>query len=235
MNWLKLLSLLAVITISTTLMSSSAYAFDPTSINMTLNNVQTTSYDDFDVLTIFFSLFNNNAESVLLTGHNMLYLNDTNANYWEISTDNHIEGISNTCPILNTTISSGQSENLQLCYVIPKSDEIGYSMVLNNDYYMMDMEIEEFTLESVSVSFKTTANLWCNDSISDSEYFTSVQSYIQQGDISVLRGESSIDIGTPVPDWVKNNACAWSNDAINQYQFLDGVYWLIDNGKVQLQ
>jgi len=40
--------------------------------------------------------------------------------------------------------------------------------------------------------------------------------------------------GATIPAWVKTNACDWSNDLISDYEFLDGIYWLIDNGKIQL-
>jgi hypothetical protein len=234
MNKINLLSLLGIILLTTTAFSTSAYAFDPTQINMTLNDVQTTSYTEFDVLTIFFSLFNNGTETSTLSGHNMLYLNDTNANYWEMSTDNHIEGMSNTCPILNSTINSGQSDDIQICYVIPKSADIGYSLVLNNDYYMMDWEIAEFTLEAVPFWFSSTASDWCTDRISDSEYFTIAQLDIQDPEFTILRTQSGEDVGTSVPSWVKTNACDWSNELISDYEFLDGIYWLIDNGKIQI-
>ena len=234
MNKLRLLSILAVALIAATMMSSSAYAFDPTQVNMTLNDVQTTSFPEFDVLTVFFSLFNNNTEPVSLSGYNMLYLNDTNANYWELSNDIHIDGISNTCPTLDSTIPSGQSGNLQLCYVIPKANDVGYSLVLNNDRFMMDLEIKEYVLESVPSWFTATANSWCTDVSTDSEYINSVQFMIEQGNIDVLRGISGTDLGSPIPSWVKTNACDWSNGLISEYEYLDGVYWLIDNGKIQL-
>jgi hypothetical protein len=233
MNKLPLLSLLAITVLLTTL-SVDVYAFDPTQVNMTLNDVQTTSYSEFDVLTIFISFFNNDVDTASLSGYNMIYLNDTNANYWELSTDAHIEGMTDNCPVLNSTIPSGASDNLQLCFVLPKSVDLGYSLVLNNDYYMMDWEIEEYTLEYVPQEFTTTAADWCSNTISDSEFTNITESQINNGTISVMRGQSGTDVGAVIPDWVKTNACDWSNDLISDYVFLDGLYWLIDNGKIQL-
>jgi hypothetical protein len=200
---------MAISLLSVTMVSGDAFAFDPTQINMTLNDVQTTSYPEFDVLTIFFSLFNNDVQTVSLSGHNMVYLNDTNANYWEMSTDNYIDGISDTCPNLNSTIPAGQSGNMQLCFVLPKANDIGYSLVLNNDQYMMDWEINEYVIESVPGWFKTTAASWCSDAITESQFTALVQTNIQDNIINVMRGQSGLDVGTQTPDWVKNNACDW--------------------------
>ena len=111
---------------------------------------------------------------------------------------------------------------------------IGYSVIINNNPSLMDMDINEFTLESIPDFFKTTAGAWCTDAITESEFINSTQSYIQTGTIKVLRGQSATDLGAQTPAWVKTNACDWSNDVISDYEFLDGIYWLIDNGKVQL-
>ena len=34
--------------------------------------------------------------------------------------------------------------------------------------------------------------------------------------------------------WTYPIPADWSNDIISDYEFLDGIYWFIDNGKVQL-
>ncbi|MEK0337984.1 MAG: peptidase, partial [Nitrosopumilus sp.] len=63
---------------------------------------------------------------------------------------------------------------------------------------------------------------------------SSVQSYIQDGTINVLRGQNGTDAGATIPAWVKSNACLWADSQLSDYEFLDGIYWLIDNGKIVL-
>jgi len=52
--------------------------------------------------------------------------------------------------------------------------------------------------------------------------------------MNVQRGQSGTDTGATIPAWVKSNACLWSENQISDYEFLNGIYWLIDNGKIQL-
>lgn len=217
------------------LLSTDTYAFDPIMVNMTLQDAQTLEFATYDVVKMFFSLFNGDSQQFNLSGHSMIYLNDTTATPWEYSSYMDLDSFTSTdCPILNTTINSGQSGNVQLCFVIPKTTDIGYSLVLNNDYYFKDWETNEFVLESVPSWFATTVDAWCIDTITDADYVNSVEFYIAQGTINVLRAQSGTDIGTAIPAWVKNDACQWSSSQISDYEFLDGIYWLIDNGKITL-
>jgi hypothetical protein len=212
-----------------------AFAFDVSTVNVTLADAQVDEYENYDIITAIFSIFNGDTQPAQFIGPNMLYLNDTNSDWWEYSNHNDLEGYSETdCPILDEVINPGNTTNVKLCYLVQHDAAIGYSVIANNHVGLMDMDTKEFKLEYVPDWFKTNANSWCNGQISDSDYINSIQFNIQQGIFSVLRGQSVVDSGTVMPDWVKNNACAWSNDVINQYEFLDGVYWLIDNGKIQL-
>ncbi len=217
------------------MLSADVYAFDPTMVNMTLQDAQISEFAKYDVVKMLFSLFNGDSQQINLSGHSMIYLNDTTATPWEYSSHMDLDSFTSTdCPILNATINSSQAGNVQLCFVIPKTTDVGYSLVLNNDYYFKDWETNEFVLESVTSSFNSTAADWCSDTISDSEFTNSTQSHIQNGTINVLRGQSGTDIGTAIPAWVKNNTCQWSSSQISDYELLDGIYWLIDNGKITL-
>jgi len=233
MKTATILTLLAIVAVS--MFTPSAFAFDATQFNMTLTDAQTTSFENFDIITLIFSLFNNDSESVSLTGHNMLYLNDTSDTQWEYTSHIDLPTLSSTdCPVLNATIPAGQSANVKQCFMVTNATDIGYDLVLNNNYYMMDWETNSFVLESVPDWFKTTAASWCSDAITEFEFTTLVQSNIQDDNINVMRGQSGLDVGAQTPGWVKSNACLWSTDQISDYEFLDGIYWLIDNGKIQL-
>jgi hypothetical protein len=230
-----MLKLLAIIVVAGSMTVSNAFAFDPTLLNMTLTDVQSDSYDNYDIITLDFSLFNNSTDSVTLSGHNMLYLNDTSDTQWEYVSHIDFPELSETdCPVLNSTIPSGQSGNIHQCFMVTNATDIGYNLVLNNYFYMMDWETQQFTLESVPSWFTTTANDYCTNIISESEYQTIIELELQDPEFYVLRTQSGTDAGDPLPDSIKNSACDWSNGQMSDYEFLDSIYWLIDNGKVQL-
>lgn len=217
------------------LFATPAFAFDISLVDISIQDAFVTEYVNYDIITAIFSVFNGDSEYSYFTGHNMIYLNDTNADWWEYSNHEDLDGISESdCPQLDTTIAPGNSTNIKLCYLVQHDATIGYSVIANNNPSLMDMDIKEFTLESVPGFFNTTAGAWCTDVISESEFINSTQSYIQTGTIKVLRGQSVTDLGATTPAWVKASACDWSNDLISDYEFLDGIYWLIDNGKIQL-
>ena len=234
MSKLPILFILAV-AIAASFSISESYAFDPQMISVTISDSQTQSFVDYDIITIVFSLFNGGTEDAVLSGHSMLYLNDTNSDYWEYVNHQDLDDFTETdCPSLDTTVSANSTSNVKLCFLTFNDVDVGYSVILENNDYLSGNQPNEFVLESVPDWFTTTANAWCTDTISDSEYINSAQSNIQGGIIDVLRGQSGTDVGAPIPAWVKTNACDWSNNQISDYEYLDGIYWLIDNGKIQL-
>lgn len=228
-----LISLLLMISIS--LLITPAFAFDSNLIDVSIQDGYVTEYNDYDIITMVFSVFNNNTQPAQFSGHNMIYLNDTNSDWWEYSNDSDLDGLSETdCPQLNATINPGNSTDVKLCFLVQHDPTIGYSVIVNNDEKLMDMDIQEFVLESVPTSFKSVASAWCSDLISESEFIELSQSNIQNGTINVIRGQSVPDVGSAIPSWIKSSSCDWSNELISDFEFLDGLYWLIDNGKIQL-
>ena len=135
---------------------------------------------------------------------------------------------------MDSVVNANSTASLKLCFLTTDEVDIGYSLVITGDDFSSEDQPKEFVLESVPSWFTTTANAWCTDTISDSEYLNSVEFNVQQGNIDVLRAQNETDLGATIPAWVKTNACDWSNDTISDYEFLDGIYWLIDNGKIQL-
>ena len=213
----------------------SAYSFNPDSFNMTLIDAQKIPYVNYNIITLTFTLFNNGNQDAVLTGHSMMYLNDTIGDYWEYSNYLDLDNYSSSdCPYLETFVSSYSSNEIKLCYLTSNEPDLGYSLILNDNRYFKDSNTKEFVLESVPNWFKSTAGFWCSDVITDSDFVSSVQFYIQDGIINVLRGQNGTDTGATIPAWVKSNACLWSDNQLSDYEFLDGIYWLIDNGKVQI-
>ncbi len=230
----KLSLIILAVTIVASFSITESYAYDPQMFNMTLNDVQTQQFAGYDILTLDFNLINSGTEDVTLSGHSLIYVNDTNADYWEFINYQDFGFTSTECPSLDATSIANSTTSMKLCFLTTDEVNVGYSLVITDDDFASENQPKEFVLESAPNWFTTTANAWCTDVISDSEYINSVEFNVQQGNINVLRAQSGTDVGAPIPAWVKASACDWSNDVISDYEFLDGIYWLIDNGKIQL-
>jgi hypothetical protein len=211
-----------------------AFAFDPQVFDMTLNDVQTQQFDGYDIVTIDFNLFNNGSEDIVLSGYSSIYLNDTNADYWEPINHRDFGFTETECPALDTIALVNSTTNIKLCFLTTNEVDLGYSLVIEDDDYFTEHSPKEFQLESVPDWFKTTAASWCSDAITESQFITLTQTNIEEGAINVLRTQSGLDLGAQTPDWVKNNTCLWSTDQLSDYEFLDSIYWFVDNGKIQL-
>ncbi len=48
--------------------------------------------------------------------------------------------------------------------------------------------------------------------------------------INVSVTSSSSSSSQSIPDWVKNNACWWSQDKITDTEFIDSIEFLINQG-----
>ena len=141
-------------------------------------------------------------------GHTMIYLNDTTASYWEYTSYVDLEAFSSQdCPILIATIDPGTSKNVKLCFIIPKDNSTGYSLIVNNNRYLKNLSTDEFMLEYVPGWFKTTAGAWCDGITTDTEYVEAIEFQINGGTIILLATVSGPDTSKPIPTWIKDNAC----------------------------
>ena len=81
---------------------------------------------------------------------------------------------------------------------------------------------------------KNVAEWWANDEISENEFLTGIEYLINNNIILLdfipcsLNTESqTISSAKLVPDWVKNNAKWWSEDLIEDADFVNGIEYLI--------
>ena len=77
---------------------------------------------------------------------------------------------------------------------------------------------------------KNVAGWWANGEISENEFLTGIEYLINNNIISLdsmpcgLLGTSHTEF---VPDWIKNNAMWWSEDLIEDIDFINGIEYLI--------
>ena len=226
---------IAVVLITASFSYSDAYGFDPQMVTMDVQDAQVSNFPTYDVWTLILSIFNEDSIPAQLSGHSMLYLNDTNGDYWEYVNYLDLDNSTTTdCPDLDVTVNSGQSQNVKLCFLVPTDINVGYTVVLNNHTSFKDMSTNQLPIEFVTDSFKSTAGDWCSNTITDSDFTNSVQTSIDQRTIITMSTQSGTDTGAAIPTWIKDNSCLWSFSQISDSEFLDGIYWLIDNGKIVL-
>ena len=77
---------------------------------------------------------------------------------------------------------------------------------------------------------KNVAGWWANGEISENEFLTGIE-YLINNNIISLGSMPCGRLGTSptesVPDWIKNNAMWWSEDLIEDIDFINGIEYLI--------
>jgi len=123
MKMLMLVLLMAAVAMS--LSVSESYAFDPQVFDMTLNDVQTQQFTGYDIITLDFNLINSGSEDITLSGYSTIFLNDTNADYWEPI--NHLDfGFTSTeCPTLDIVALANSTTNIKLCFLTTDEANLG--------------------------------------------------------------------------------------------------------------
>jgi len=119
-------------------------------------------------------------------------------------------------------------------------DAIGY-LINNNIISIPFMPCSEKT-ESLTTSsdkkvpdwIKNVAGWWANGEISENEFLTGIEYLINNNIIlldfipcSIITESQTISSAKLVPDWVKNNAKWWSEDLIEDADFVNGIEYLI--------
>ena len=226
---------IAVVLITASFSYSDAYGFDPQMVTMDVQDAQVSNFATYDVWTLILSIFNGDTQSAQLYGHSMLYLNDTNGDYWEYA--NYLDLVNSTstdCPNLDVTINPGLSQNIKLCFLVFNDVDISYSAVINNHPYFKDQQTNVLVLESVPDWFKTNADAWCNDITTDNEFASATEFYINEGTIKVLKTQSGVDTGAQIPAWVKNNASWWVDGIISDQEFVTAIQFLVEQGIIRI-
>ena len=77
---------------------------------------------------------------------------------------------------------------------------------------------------------KNVAEWWANDEISENEFLAGIEYMINNNIISLANtpcGGFDTSSTTAVPDWLKNTAGWWSEDLIEDIEFINGLEYLI--------
>ena len=87
---------------------------------------------------------------------------------------------------------------------------------------------------------KDVASWWANDQISENEFVTGIE-YLINNNIILLHNipcnekiESQYGDTKSVPDWIKNNASWWSDNLIDDTDFINGLQYLIKHKIIKI-
>ena len=84
---------------------------------------------------------------------------------------------------------------------------------------------------------KDVAGFWCNDEIDDAAFVQAIQ-YLITSEILIVPSTESEEDGSEksneIPAWIKNNACWWSQGAITDGDFVNGLQYLIGQGIIRI-
>ena len=107
---------------------------------------------------------------------------------------------------------------------------IGSSILVPNSSAQEDTQIPSW--------IKNVAGWWANGEISENEFLDGITYLINNNIISMTSMQCSTVVGGVetnvtssaklVPDWVKNNAKWWSDDLIEDADFVNGLKYLLD-------
>jgi len=87
---------------------------------------------------------------------------------------------------------------------------------------------------------KNVAGWWADDIISETEFLTGIE-YLINDNIILLdfvpcndKIQSQYGDTKPIPDWIKNNANWWSENLINDIDFINGLQYLIEHKIIKI-
>jgi len=157
-------------------------------------------------------------------------VNDQNGVEVEFS----VKGIDNIDQIITPTCtpSSGSifpvGETIVSCTVTDSSGNT------DTDSFTVTVEFSEFI---VPEWIKDVAGFWCNEEIDDASFVQAIQ-YLITSEVLIVppteSGEDGSEESNEIPTWIKNNACWWSQGAITDGDFVNGLQYLIGQGIIRV-
>ena len=110
---------------------------------------------------------------------------------------------------------------------------LGSTILIPNSLAQEDAQIPDW--------IKNVAGWWANGEISENEFLAGIEYLINNNIIlldfipcSIKTESQTISSAKLVPDWVKNNAKWWSEDLIEDADFINGLKYLLDEQIIKI-
>ncbi|MEE8383973.1 MAG: hypothetical protein V3R39_03415, partial [Nitrosopumilus sp.] len=78
---------------------------------------------------------------------------------------------------------------------------------------------------------KIDAELWATGDIDNSDFTTGIE-FMLENNIIVISDIPTETSDNEIPAWIRNNAFWWSQDLISEYEFVNSLKFLIQEGIV---
>ncbi|MDE1816572.1 MAG: hypothetical protein KGI11_08445 [Thaumarchaeota archaeon] len=118
------------------LFANNASAFDVNSLKVNIANATIMESNNYDLLKVRFSVYNNGSEAADLWGNNILYLQDSKSRIYDYTDYTLSNGYysGEDCPAFNINVNPGLSSFSLVCFEIPKEANLTYSLVLSDNH-----------------------------------------------------------------------------------------------------
>jgi hypothetical protein len=81
---------------------------------------------------------------------------------------------------------------------------------------------------------KTTAKMWSQGDVQDSEFTNAIQYLISNGIIRIPHDVSSASSSQTIPKWLKHSTSMWADGQTTDGEFVQNIQWLITQGIIQV-
>lgn len=81
---------------------------------------------------------------------------------------------------------------------------------------------------------KTTARMWSQGDVQDSDFTNAIQYLISNGIMNIPHEASGSSSTQTIPTWLKHSTAMWSNGQITDEEFVQSIQWLITKGIIQV-
>ena len=81
---------------------------------------------------------------------------------------------------------------------------------------------------------KTTAKMWSQGDVQDSDFTNAIQYLISNGIMNIPHEASGSSSTQSIPTWLKHSTAMWSDGQITDEEFVQSIQWLITKGIIQV-
>ena len=81
---------------------------------------------------------------------------------------------------------------------------------------------------------KTTAKMWSQGDVQDSEFTNAIQYLISNGMMQIPHDASGTSSSQTIPKWLKHSTSMWADGQTTDNEFVQSIQWLITQGIVQV-
>ncbi len=81
---------------------------------------------------------------------------------------------------------------------------------------------------------KTTAKMWSQGDVQDSEFTNAIQYLISNGIMQIPHQTSGSSSSQTIPTWLKHSTSMWADGQTTDNEFVQSIQWLITKGIVQV-